>query len=91
MEVWIPSMGGYKEVSSASNTGDDQARRGKIRYRDRKTDRNEFIHTLNASGLATSRLIPAPLDQHQNEDGSVTLPKVLRNKTGLQERVTPLP
>lgn len=84
IEVWIPSMEIYKEVSSASNALDYQARRGNIRYRDRKTNKNEFVHTLNASGLATSRLIPAILEQFQQKDGSVKIPKVLQKYTGFK-------
>ncbi len=86
IEVWIPSMGIYKEVSSASNARDYQARRGNMRYRgeDKKL---HFVHTLNASGLATSRLIPAIVEQYQNEDGSVTVPEVLRKYMGI-DRIT---
>ena len=77
VEIWIPSMGIYKEVSSASNARDYQARRGQIRYRDSKTGKTKFCHTLNASGLATSRLFPAILEQCQQADGSVKIPEVL--------------
>jgi len=77
IEVWIPSMGIYKEVSSASNARDYQARRGKIRYRDQKTGKTRFCHTLNASGLATSRIFPAIVEQYQQADGSVRVPDVL--------------
>ncbi len=84
MEVWIPSMGIYKEVSSSSNALDYQARRGNIRYRNEKEQKNEFVHTLNASGLATSRLIPAILEQFQQKDGSVKVPKVLQKYTGFK-------
>ncbi len=77
VEIWIPSMEIYKEVSSASNARDYQARRGMIRYRDSATGKPKFCHTLNASGLATSRLFPALLEQLQQEDGSVVLPDVL--------------
>ncbi|MDD6176031.1 MAG: serine--tRNA ligase [Firmicutes bacterium] len=81
IEVWIPSMGIYKEVSSASNARDYQARRGNVRYRgdDKKL---HFVHTLNASGLATSRVLPAIVEQYQNADGSVTVPEVLRKFMG---------
>lgn len=78
IEVWIPSMNIYKEVSSASNARDYQARRGKIRFRRKETGKTEFIHTLNASGLATSRVFPAIIEQFQNRDGTVTVPEVLR-------------
>jgi len=84
IEVWIESMGIYKEVSSASNALDYQARRGNIKFRDAKKAKNEFAHTLNASGLATSRLIPAILEQFQQKDGSVKVPKVLQKYTGFK-------
>ena len=78
IEVWIPSMNDYKEVSSASNAGDYQARRGNMRFRRKATGRMEFVHTLNASGLATSRILPAILEQHQRADGTVAIPGVLQ-------------
>lgn len=83
IEVWIPSMGIYKEVSSASNGRDYQARRGNMRYRaaDKKL---HFCHTLNASGLATSRVLPALVEQNQNADGSVTVPEALRPFLGVE-------
>ena len=77
IEVWIPSMGIYKEVSSVSNSRDYQARRNNTKYRD--NDGNiKYACTLNASGLATSRLVPAIVEQYQNKDGSITVPEVLR-------------
>jgi seryl-tRNA synthetase len=76
IEVWLPSIGIYKEVSSVSNSRAFQARRGKIRYR--KADGTvDFCNTLNGSGLATSRLLPAILEQNQQADGSVIVPEVL--------------
>lgn len=81
IEVWIPSMNIYKEVSSVSNALDYQARRANIRYK-KEDGKNEFVHTLNGSGLATSRLIPAILEQLQNEDGSVKVPEVLQGMVG---------
>ena len=78
IEIWIPSMGIYKEVSSVSNAGDYQARRNNTRYRDSRTGKPAYVHTLNGSGLATSRVFPALIEQYQNEDGSVTVPEVLR-------------
>ncbi|MBU8912717.1 MAG: serine--tRNA ligase [Spirochaetales bacterium] len=84
IEVWIPSMNEYKEVSSASNARDYQARRGNVRYRPEGQKRTEFIHSLNASGLATSRLIPALVEQFQRDDGSVTLPDVLADRLGMK-------
>ena len=89
IEVWIPSMGIYKEVSSASNARDYQARRGMIRYRDSKTNKTKYCHTLNASGLATSRVFPALLEQCQQEDGSVKIPEVLRPFLGGLEYIYP--
>src|SRR3989338_1798898 len=82
IEVWIPSMSNFKEVSSVSNALDYQARRGNIRFKDSATGKNEFAHTLNASGLATSRLLPAILEQFQQKDGSVKVPKVLQRWVG---------
>jgi len=77
VEVFIPSMEIYKEVSSASNALDYQARRGQTRYKNQASGKMEFVHTLNASGLATSRILPAILEQNQQKDGSVKIPKVL--------------
>ena len=85
IEVWIPSMGIYKEVSSVSNANDYQARRNNTKYRDSKTGKPAFLHTLNGSGLATSRVFPALIEQYQNEDGSITIPEVLRPFMGGQE------
>lgn len=82
VELWIPSMQIYKECSSVSNANDYQARRNNTRFRDSKTGKPQFVHTLNGSGLATSRLIPAIVEQFQNADGSVTVPEVLRKYMG---------
>ncbi|MDD3841108.1 MAG: serine--tRNA ligase [Bacilli bacterium] len=78
IEVYIPSIDIYKEVSSASNARDYQARRGMMRYRDKQTNKTRYVHTLNASGLATSRIFPALLEQFQQADGSVRIPEVLQ-------------
>lgn len=78
IEVYLPSVGIYKEVSSASNARDYQARRGMMRFRDKQTGKTRYLHTLNASGLATSRIFPAILEQYQQEDGSVLVPEVLQ-------------
>ena len=83
IEVWIPSMGIYKEVSSVSNANDYQARRNNTRYKD-ENKKIGFVHTLNGSGLATSRVFPALIEQYQNADGSVTVPEVLRPFMGGQ-------
>lgn len=90
IEVYIPSIGIYKEVSSASNARDYQARRGHVRYRDNETKKTRFVHTLNASGLATSRVFPAILEQYQQEDGSVIVPEVLRPFMGGIEVLKPI-
>jgi seryl-tRNA synthetase len=82
VEVWIPSMGIYKEVSSISWAGDYQARRAKIRYRPKGEKDTQFVHTLNASGLATSRLMPAIVEQCQQADGSIKVPKPLQTWLG---------
>lgn len=87
IEIFIPSMGGFKEVSSASNARDYQARRGNMKYRNKETGKLEFVHTLNASGLATSRVFPAILEQMQTEDGRVRIPEVLRPYMGGQEYI----
>ena len=83
IEVWIPSMGIYKEVSSVSNANDYQARRNNTRFKD-ENKKIGFVHTLNGSGLATSRVFPALIEQYQNADGSVTVPEVLRPFMGGQ-------
>ena len=82
IEILIPSMNGYKEVSSVSNARDYQARRGNIRFRREATGKTEFVHTLNGSGLATSRIFPAMVEQNQRADGSVVVPEVLRKYLG---------
>ena len=82
IEIQIPSMDGYKEVSSVSNARDYQARRGNIRVRRESTGKTEFVHTLNGSGLATSRIMPALVEQNQLKDGSVVVPEVLRKYLG---------
>ncbi len=89
IELWIPSMNEYKECSSVSNAMDYQARRGNMRFRRAGAKKPEFIHTLNGSGLATSRLIPAIVEQFQNADGSVTVPEVLRPYLDGMEKISP--
>ncbi len=84
VEVWIPSVEIYIEVSSISNALDYQARRGNIKFKD-ENGKNNFLHMLNASGLATSRLIPAILEQFQQEDGSIKIPEVLQKFVGKKE------
>lgn len=82
IEIQIPSMNGYKEVSSVSNARDYQARRGNMRVR-RADGHIEFVHTLNGSGLATSRILPALVEQGQQADGSIVVPEVLRKYIGV--------
>lgn len=83
LEVWIPSQNRYREISSCSNCEDFQARRAKIRFRDKK-GKTRYVHTLNGSGLAVGRTVIAILEQYQQKDGSVVIPEVLRDyvKTG---------
>jgi len=80
LEVWMPSYGRYVEISSCSNMSDFQARRANIRYRP-EGGKPEFVHTLNGSGLAVGRTLAAILETYQNEDGTVTVPEVLRPYT----------
>ena len=83
IELWIPSMNEYKECSSVSNAHEYQARRGNIRFRRADSKKTEYLHTLNGSGLATSRVIPAIVEQYQQTDGSVVVPEVLRPFLGV--------
>jgi seryl-tRNA synthetase len=82
IEIQIPSMKGYKEVSSVSNARCYQARRGAMRFRREATGKIEFMHTLNGSGLATSRILPALVEQNQQKDGSIIVPEILRKYLG---------
>lgn len=77
IEVWLPSYNSYKEISSCSNFEDYQARRANIRFKDNPKEKAQLVHTLNGSGLAIGRTTAAILENYQNEDGSVTVPKVL--------------
>jgi seryl-tRNA synthetase len=86
LEVWSPAEGRYLECSSCSSFADFQARRGNMRYKD-KGGKPQFLHTLNGSGLATSRLIVALLETWQTEDGGVTVPPALRPWMGGRERI----
>jgi seryl-tRNA synthetase len=82
LEVWLPSFATYREISSCSNFEDFQARRANIRYRPTPGAKPEFVHTLNGSGLAVGRTVAAILENYQNEDGSITVPEVLRHFMG---------
>lgn len=88
IEVWLPGQNRYYEVSSVSNCTDFQARRSNIRFRG-KDGKLDFVHTLNGSGLATSRLMVALLENNQNADGSVNIPKVLQSRLGGIEKLIP--
>lgn len=89
IEVWLPGQNRYYEVSSVSNCTDYQSRRSNIRYK-KKEDKPEFVHTLNGSGLATSRLMVALLENNQNADGSVNIPKVLQPYLGGISKLVPI-
>ncbi|NLF82743.1 MAG: serine--tRNA ligase [Candidatus Gastranaerophilales bacterium] len=78
LEVWLPSSGMYREISSCSNFGDYQARRAGLRYRSKATGKPEYVHTINGSGLAVGRTFAAILENYQQEDGSILIPKVLQ-------------
>ena len=85
LEVWMPSYGTYKEISSCSNYGDYQARRANIRYRDKETGKVQFVHTINGSGLAVGRTFAAIVENYQQEDGTIIIPEVLRKYTGFDK------
>ncbi|MCR1935628.1 serine--tRNA ligase [Clostridium tepidum] len=85
LEVWMPSYNRYVEISSCSNFEDFQARRANIRYKENLKSKPQYVHTLNGSGVAVGRTVAAILENYQNEDGSITIPKVLRNYMGGKE------
>ncbi|MBF0158117.1 MAG: serine--tRNA ligase [Magnetococcales bacterium] len=87
LEVWLPAQGRYREISSCSTTGDFQARRMKSRFRRPGAERPELVHTLNGSGVAVGRTLVAILENGQQADGSVVIPKVLRPWMGGLERL----
>lgn len=89
LEVWLPAQNTYREISSCSNTEDFQARRAQIRYRAAADGKVKLLHTLNGSGLAVGRTVAAILENYQNEDGSVTIPEVLRPYMGGVEVIKP--
>jgi len=82
IEVWLPSYNAYKEISSCSNDTDFQARRGNMRYRT-KDGKMNYVHTLNGSGLAVGRTLVAIIENYQNPDGTITVPKALRPYMGV--------
>ena len=89
IEVWVPSQGKYREISSCSNFRDFQARRMLARYRNKETGKPELLHTLNGSGLAIGRTLLAVMENYQQADGSIVIPEVLRPYMGGQETLTP--
>jgi seryl-tRNA synthetase len=88
LEVWLPSQGQYREISSCSSFEDFQARRARIRFRKEKKGKPRLVHTLNGSGLAVGRALVAVLEQYQQADGSVRIPEALRPYMGGQARLT---
>ena len=90
LEVWLPGQGSYREISSCSNCGDFQARRMNTRFRREDVKGNEFVHTLNGSGLAVGRTLVAILENYQQADGSVDIPTALLPYMGGITRLTPL-
>ena len=89
LEVWLPGMDAYREISSCSSFGDFQARRASIRFRAEKGQKPQLVHTINGSGLAVGRTVVALLEQYQQADGSVVIPEALRKYTGFD--VIPVP
>ena len=89
IEVWLPGQNSYREISSCSHFGDFQSRRAKIRYRPEGGGKPIMAHTINGSGLAVGRTLVAILENHQQADGSVRIPEVLRPYMGGLDRITP--
>ncbi len=89
IEVWVPSEGRYREISSCSNFTDFQSRRAKIRYREKESKKVRFCHTLNGSGLAVGRTVVAILENYQRKDGTVDIPEALRGYMGGLKTIEP--
>ncbi|MCR6495996.1 serine--tRNA ligase [Thermomonas sp. S9] len=87
LEVWLPSQGSYREISSCSNCGDFQARRMQARWRNPATGKPELVHTLNGSGVAVGRALIAVMENYQQADGSIEVPAALRPYMGGQDRI----
>jgi len=87
LEVWLPSQGAYREISSCSNCGDFQARRMQARWRNPETGKPELVHTLNGSGVAVGRALIAVMENCQQADGSIVVPEVLRPYMGGADRI----
>jgi len=90
LEAWLPALGSYREISSCSNFADFQARRARIRYQQSGGGRTRLVNTLNGSGLAVGRTMVAILENYQQRDGSVVIPKVLRSYMGGLEAIEPI-
>ena len=88
IEVWMPSYNRFVEISSCSNFEDFQARRANIKYKNSVKDKAQLVHTLNGSGVAIGRTTAAILENYQNENGSITVPEVLRPYLGGKEIIT---
>lgn len=88
IEVWIPTQEKFRELTSCSNCTDFQARRSKIRYK-AENGKNEYLHTLNGTAIAIARTLVAILENYQNEDGSVTIPEILRSYMGGRDKIMP--
>ena len=89
LEVWLPGQKQFREISSCSVCGDFQARRMQARYRAKDQKQPQLVHTLNGSGVAVGRALIAVMETYQNEDGSITVPDVLRKYMGGMEKVGP--
>jgi len=87
LEVWLPSQNTYREISSCSNCTDFQARRMQARWRNPDSGKPELVHTLNGSGVAVGRALVAVMENYQQEDGSIAVPKVLQPYMGGAERI----
>lgn len=87
LEVWLPSSGTYREISSCSNFTDFQARRAQIRFRPQNGGKLEFVHTLNGSGLAIGRTVAAIMENYQEADGTIRIPQVLQPYFGGREKI----
>ena len=88
IEVYLPAIGQYYEVSSVSNVTDYQSRRGNMRYKLTDGEKPKYMYTLNGSGLATSRLMVALVESYQQEDGSIIIPEVLRKYMGGLDKIS---
>ena len=85
IEVWMPAQNKYREISSCSNCTDYQARRANIKFKRDNKSKPEFVHTLNGSGIAVGRTVAAILENYQQSDGSVTIPKALVPYMGVEK------